>query len=179
MRKENPKDERQRRIAELAYDYDSKPRQRRLDCNLCGGKRFVTLTHRDRYGYAANADGCLRCGLVFLNPFMNAEAYAHFYTEVYRPLVSAYHGRRIDAESIQDDQLSQYNCAYLIQTQTTFNKTIIDSTERFREWTSDNGVVSYEELSRGDENGKEVEAFHFDFYGTVAFCCHSNWIGRL
>lgn len=104
MRKENPKDERQRRIAELAYDYDSKPRQRRLDCNLCGGKRFVTLTHRDRYGYAANADGCLRCGLVFLNPFMNAEAYAHFYTEVYRPLVSAYHGRRIDAESIQDEQ---------------------------------------------------------------------------
>ena len=77
MRKENPKDERERRIAELAYDYDSKPRQRRLDCNLCGGKRFVTLTHRDRYGYAANADGCLRCGLVFLNPVMNAEAYAN------------------------------------------------------------------------------------------------------
>jgi SAM-dependent methyltransferase len=50
------------------------------------------------------ADGCLRCGLVFLNPVMVASAYAEFYTDVYRPLVSAYHGRLIDAESIQDEQ---------------------------------------------------------------------------
>ena len=35
---------------------------------------------------------------------MTAGAYTEFYTEVYRPLVSAYHGRLIDAESIQDEQ---------------------------------------------------------------------------
>ena len=104
MNTENSKDGRDRRITDLGYEYESKPRQRRLVCNLCGENRFVTLTHRDRYGYAANADGCLRCGLVFLNPVMTAEAYTHFYTEVYRPLVSAYHGRRIDAESIQGEQ---------------------------------------------------------------------------
>jgi SAM-dependent methyltransferase len=66
--------------------------------------RFVTLTQRDRYGYPARADGCLRCGLVFLNPAMTAEAYTEFYREVYRPLVSAYHGRLINAETIQDEQ---------------------------------------------------------------------------
>ena len=91
-------------IAALGYDYASQPVQVRTACNLCGGERFVTLTHRDRYGYPAKADGCLRCGLVFLNPVMAAEAYADFYRDVYRPLVSAYHGRRIDAETIQGEQ---------------------------------------------------------------------------
>jgi hypothetical protein len=35
---------------------------------------------------------------------MTAEAYARFYDGVYRPLVSAFHGRRIDAHTIQDEQ---------------------------------------------------------------------------
>jgi hypothetical protein len=95
---------RRERIATLGYDYAEKPVRRTLRCNLCGGDRFVTLTHRDRYEYPAMADGCLRCGLVFLNPVMAASEYAEFYTDVYRPLVSAYHGRLIDAESIQDEQ---------------------------------------------------------------------------
>ena len=92
------------RIAGLGYDYSAQPKLARSLCNLCGGERFVTLTHRDRYGYAAQADGCLRCGLVFLNPVMTAAAYGGFYANVYRPLVSAYHGRRIDAETLQDEQ---------------------------------------------------------------------------
>jgi 2-polyprenyl-3-methyl-5-hydroxy-6-metoxy-1,4-benzoquinol methylase len=104
MNAENPIDGREQRIAQLDYDYDSRPRDRIAECNLCRGNRFVTLTHRDRYGYAAKADGCLRCGLVFLNPVMTSNAYSHFYGEVYRPLVSAYHGRRIDADSIQSEQ---------------------------------------------------------------------------
>ena len=95
---------RHERIAKLGYDYAAKPVRRMLHCNLCGGDRLVTLVHRDRYGFPATADGCLRCGLVFLNPVMAASAYAEFYTDVYRPLVSAYHGRLIDAESIQDEQ---------------------------------------------------------------------------
>lgn len=109
MDTKNPTEGRERRIAELAYDYDSKPREQRLECNLCGDNRFVTLTHSDRYGYSAKADGCLRCGLVFLNPVMTSDAYTHFYTEVYRPLVSAYHGRLIDAASIQDEQRDYAN----------------------------------------------------------------------
>jgi SAM-dependent methyltransferase len=62
------------------------------------------LTHRDRYGFAARAAACWRCGLTALDPRMSARAYAEFYDGVYRPLVSAYHGRRIDADTIQDEQ---------------------------------------------------------------------------
>jgi SAM-dependent methyltransferase len=95
---------RRRRIAELRFDYRARPKQRIGACNLCGGRKFIGLTHIDRYGYPATAQGCLRCGLVFLNPVMTADAYREFYADVYRPLVSAYHGRLIDAETIQIEQ---------------------------------------------------------------------------
>lgn len=92
------------RIAALGYDYASQPKEAVTSCNLCGSSRFVVLTHRDRYGYAAEADACTRCGLVFLNPRMTADAYGRFYDGVYRPLVSAFHGRLIDARTIQAEQ---------------------------------------------------------------------------
>lgn len=92
------------RIAALAFDYAAQPKRHVTSCNLCGGSAFVVLTHRDRYGYPAEAHGCLRCSLVFLNPVMTPEAYEAFYVNTYRPLVSAYHGRLIDARSIQAEQ---------------------------------------------------------------------------
>ena len=96
--------DRRTRIAALDYDYASRPRQQVGACNLCGSATFVVLAHRDRYGYPAEAHGCRRCGLVFLNPVMTAEAYGSFYVDTYRPLVSAYHGRLIDARTIQAEQ---------------------------------------------------------------------------
>jgi 2-polyprenyl-3-methyl-5-hydroxy-6-metoxy-1,4-benzoquinol methylase len=95
---------RKERIAALDYDYSAQPKQALTSCNLCGGAQFVILTHRDRYGYPVQAHACRRCGLVFLNPRMTAEAYGRFYNGVYRPLVSAFHGRLIDARTIQDEQ---------------------------------------------------------------------------
>ena len=97
--------ERQARIAALDYDYASQPKLALAACNLCGATAFVALAHRDRYGYPAQAHACRRCGLVFLNPRMTAEAYGRFYNGIYRPLVSAFHGRLIDAHTIQDEQL--------------------------------------------------------------------------
>jgi len=96
--------DRQNRIAALAYDYAAQPQQRVTHCNLCHGSVLVTITHRDRYGYPAQASACARCGLVFLNPRMTAQAYGRFYDGTYRPLVSAFHGRTIDALSIQGEQ---------------------------------------------------------------------------
>jgi hypothetical protein len=92
------------RIAALGYDYSSQPKEPLSTCNLCGNSRFVVLTHRDRYGYPAEASACEVCGLVFLNPRMTASAYARFYDGIYRPLVSAFHGRLIDATTIQAEQ---------------------------------------------------------------------------
>lgn len=96
--------ERRQRIAAVGYDYAAQPREAILICNLCRGTSFVVLTHRDRYGYPAQAQACCTCGLVFLNPRMTAAAYGRFYDGVYRPLVSAFHGRRIDAQTIQVEQ---------------------------------------------------------------------------
>ncbi len=96
--------ERRQRIDALGFDYATQPKDRLPACNLCGGTVLVTLTHRDRYGYPAEASACRRCGLVFLNPRMTAAAYGRFYDGVYRPLVSAFHGRLIDAQTIQAEQ---------------------------------------------------------------------------
>ncbi len=96
--------DRRERIAALEYDYAAQPKQAQPTCNLCGASEFVILTHRDRYGYPAQAHACRHCGLVFLNPRMTAEAYGRFYNGIYRPLVSAFHGRLIDARTIQDEQ---------------------------------------------------------------------------
>jgi 2-polyprenyl-3-methyl-5-hydroxy-6-metoxy-1,4-benzoquinol methylase len=96
--------DRRERIAALDYDYAAQPKQTLTTCNLCGAAQFVILTHRDRYGYPTQAHACRRCGLVFLNPRLTAEAYARFYNGTYRPLVSAFHGRLIDARTIQAEQ---------------------------------------------------------------------------
>ena len=96
--------DRRERIAALDYDYAAQPKQTLTACNLCGAAEFVILAHRDRYGYPAEAQACRRCGLVFLNPRLTAEAYARFYDGIYRPLVSAFHGRLIDARTIQAEQ---------------------------------------------------------------------------
>lgn len=92
------------RIAELAFDYAAQPKVRVERCNLCGRSAFVGITHRDRYGYPASAVCCGGCGLVFLDPVMTPDAYGAFYAATYRPLVSAYHGRLIDARTIQQEQ---------------------------------------------------------------------------
>lgn len=96
--------DRRGRIEALGYDYAAQPQARAERCNLCGGDVLVTITQRDRYGYPAQAAACERCGLAFLSPRMTAEAYGRFYDGIYRPLVSAFHGRRIDAISIQGEQ---------------------------------------------------------------------------
>jgi Methyltransferase domain len=96
--------DRRQRISALAFDYEREDKRAVERCNLCGGSQFVVLAHRDRYGYAAQACGCSRCGLVFLDPVMTVEAYGRFYSRTYRPLVSAYHGRLIDARTIQQEQ---------------------------------------------------------------------------
>jgi SAM-dependent methyltransferase len=92
------------RIAQLGYDFAAQPREAHDACNLCGTDDWVVITHVDRYGYPATTTSCRRCSLTMLNPQMTRDAYAAFYSGVYRPLVSAYHGRLIDARTIQDEQ---------------------------------------------------------------------------
>lgn len=92
------------RIQQVGYDYAAREKVRTDACNLCGSDDQVVLTHRDRYGFPAQTVACARCGLAAMNPRMTAREYAAFYAQWYRPLVSAYHGRTIDAVSVQREQ---------------------------------------------------------------------------
>jgi SAM-dependent methyltransferase len=93
------------RIAALGYDYGAMAALRPAECNLCGASESgIEISHRDRYGYPATFVVCQRCGLGYLCPRLSATQYEHFYSKIYRPLVSAYHGRRIDAQTVQQDQ---------------------------------------------------------------------------
>lgn len=97
-------DARAERIRRLAYPYAAQPLRDVPRCNLCDGRDSVPLTSRDRYGFPAPTRACRRCGLAWLSPQMTPETQAAFYASVYRPLVSAYHGRCIDARTIQAEQ---------------------------------------------------------------------------
>jgi SAM-dependent methyltransferase len=93
------------RITAIGYDYGAQAKVRPPACNLCGARgHAVEVAARDRYGYPATFVVCRCCGLGYLCPRLSATQYAHFYSEIYRPLVSAYHDRRIDAETLQLEQ---------------------------------------------------------------------------
>ncbi|MGH9190230.1 MAG: class I SAM-dependent methyltransferase [Acidimicrobiales bacterium] len=117
------------RVAALGYDYAAQPKERPEDCNLCGPRvRPVEVARRDRYGFPATFVVCATCGLGYISPRLNADSYQRFYEGVYRPLVSAYHGRRIDAETLQVEQaeyaagLADFLAPFLV----TAPRTIID-----------------------------------------------------
>lgn len=97
-------DDRQNRIQALGYDYAAQPKRDQPACNLCGSAVHTLIAHHDRYGYPATTIACNQCGLARMNPQMTSDGYAAFYQHTYRPLVSAHHGRLIDAESVQADQ---------------------------------------------------------------------------
>jgi 2-polyprenyl-3-methyl-5-hydroxy-6-metoxy-1,4-benzoquinol methylase len=93
------------RIIALGNELGAQANLHTVECNLCGVRdRAVKVAHRDRYGFPVTLVVCQRCGLGYLSPRLNAAQYLHFYSEIYRPLVSAYHGRRIDAQTVQRDQ---------------------------------------------------------------------------
>ncbi len=95
---------RRQRIEAVGFRPAEWTQERVPACNLCGADRFCAITWTDRYGFDTQCNMCLACGLVFLSPRLTAAEYRRFYEGVYRPLVSAYHNRRIDAVTVQDDQ---------------------------------------------------------------------------
>ncbi len=64
-------------------------------CDYCGGSDFKILSKKDRYALPTTTVICKKCGLVFLNPVMNAESYADFYEHSYRKLLQAYKNKDV------------------------------------------------------------------------------------
>jgi hypothetical protein len=85
------------------WDHDAQPKDYIDLCNLCGEDVSLGIEQSDRYGYRVHMYWCA-CGLTQINPRMTREAYARFYETAYRPLVSAFHGREINAQTIRPEQ---------------------------------------------------------------------------
>jgi 2-polyprenyl-3-methyl-5-hydroxy-6-metoxy-1,4-benzoquinol methylase len=96
--------ERRRRIESVGYDYAAAAKEGVTECNLCGSADTIEVARRDRYGFPTALRVCARCGLGFLSPRLTRTEYGRFYERVYRPLVSAYHGRTIDSTTVQVEQ---------------------------------------------------------------------------
>lgn len=87
------------------FDYEAQPKEWLERCGLCERPlNTITRNEMDRYGFVVGVERC-DCGLVFLNPRMTDAAYMDFYRSgAYRRLVSAFHGRNINAKTIQPEQ---------------------------------------------------------------------------
>lgn len=96
--------EQEARVKKIGFDYAARAKKEVTECNLCSSKIWTKLTHHDRYYHETEAFQCQDCGNVFITPLMTEKEYHSFYADYYRPLVSAYHGRTIDAVTLQDDQ---------------------------------------------------------------------------
>jgi SAM-dependent methyltransferase len=94
----------QERVSRLGFDPTRCARESVDRCNLCGSSERARIADSDRYGFHSPAWACTSCGLVFLDPRLTAEEYRSFYREIYRPLVSAFHGRRIDEVTVEEEQ---------------------------------------------------------------------------
>jgi len=87
------------------YDYAAAETVPVTACNLCSAPPpFQPVADVDRYGFPVRTVQCGQCGLRFQDPQLSAAAARAFYATAYRPLVSAYHGRLINAETIQAEQ---------------------------------------------------------------------------
>ena len=71
-------------------------------CDLCGRQRAVKTTGRDRYGYPIKL---LRCACGLYRNSHRPKDLMDFYGGHYRQLVSAYHQREINDQTIQGEQL--------------------------------------------------------------------------
>jgi ubiquinone/menaquinone biosynthesis C-methylase UbiE len=98
---------RQQRCAEFVKELATWEKETVTRCNVCHSSTIMIIANIDRYGLPVRTGMCMRCGLIFLIDRLTLEGYARFYEEIYRPLASAYLGRRNDAASFEVGQ-AQY-----------------------------------------------------------------------
>lgn len=137
------------RVRAVGFDPAAVDREDVRECNLCGGVRLVEVARCDRYGFDSRLLVCGRCGLGFISPRPTSASYAAFYRDVYRPLVSAYHGRLIDAGTVQEEQR-----VYATDLRTFLDRALPRSPRTVLDVGGSTGVVGA--AFRGDATGVTV-----------------------
>jgi SAM-dependent methyltransferase len=86
------------------FDYEAQPKAAAGVCDLCGrAGPFAGVASRDRYGFPVRTVQCW-CGLVFQDPHLAPQGLRALYAGPYRRLVSAWHGRTINTETLAPEQ---------------------------------------------------------------------------
>lgn len=87
------------------FDYEAQPKHWGR-CDLCNAAwpLFERLAQRDRYGFPVETWRCTMCGLVFQHPDLAPDGLRALYSGPYRALVSAWHGRPINRETMEPEQ---------------------------------------------------------------------------
>lgn len=93
-------------VERVGYNYELEEKTFIRSCDCCGGEIFTCIATHDRYYHGVKSLLCNSCGLLFLSPQLSGASLIKLYRDYYRPLVSAYHKRRIDADTLQDDQVT-------------------------------------------------------------------------
>jgi SAM-dependent methyltransferase len=92
------------------FDYPSQPWEYAHFCDFCGARfaaealRNEVIATRDRYGFPITHSRCWSCGLVSQSPRLTPAGLRALYSGPYRALVSAWHGRPINAETLEPEQ---------------------------------------------------------------------------
>ena len=96
--------DRMKRSQEAGFDYEKRATVEVPACNVCRTNKTLPIAHRDRYGFAVGCIECKNCQCAWLSPRMPASDYQDFYSNWYRPILSAWYGREFTPESIENDQ---------------------------------------------------------------------------
>jgi SAM-dependent methyltransferase len=87
------------------FDYEAQPKEHVGVCDLCGSCLTPeVVAEGDRYGFPVRHVGCRDCELVFQSPRLAPAGLRALYSGPDRALVSAWHGRPINRETLEPEQ---------------------------------------------------------------------------
>lgn len=86
------------------FDYEAQPKEHAKSCDLCGAFGGDGKAIRDRYGFPVQQIRCVRCGLIYQPRPLAPAGLRALYSGPYRALVSAWHGREINAQTLEPEQ---------------------------------------------------------------------------
>lgn len=130
------------------FDYEKAPKEWAERCDLCGqpgmgpdfpaGPGFTTVASVDRYGFPIQTERCLACGLEFQGLRLAPAGLRALYSGPYRALVSAWHGREINAQTLEPEQEAYgHRLAKIFEAEEVGGRRILDL-------GGSTGVVAYE-----------------------------------
>ena len=114
---------------QVGINYEAQPQEPVHTCPVCDHRGCSLIDSRDRYGLDVYPALCNQCGFVYLRRRMTRLGYRTFYDRWYRPLVSAFSGKHVTPELVDEQGLNYASgvanaCSGLLQQ--PYRRTVLD-----------------------------------------------------